>query len=265
MKTNANGIKTDIFTDMQEFYSVRFVKEDGEIWTVAKDVLIGFGFRYNTSKIRDIVSQDDIKYIRIQTKGGVQQVVFLSSNGIKDVVESLNIRDDDAKSFYKLIVNDYFKFIEQYKEDYMKNIEKDIKPSYEIEDPILRLKAYNKEIAKYQEFARLNVQLEEKVKMLEKKLLEVSDKTEIKQENFSDYVELILHRESDISIQTLAQDFDMDEEFMQKFVEDYIRENDDCFDNGLFKNTISITKIGMYKMYNELLKANYTPVVEKKY
>ena len=89
-------------TEIWNGYPIRFVEKDGEWWAVAKDVALALGYQLTTNMTRTLDKKDKGMH-KVNTLGGVQELLVVSEFGIYDAV--FGSHKKEAKEFKRWVFN----------------------------------------------------------------------------------------------------------------------------------------------------------------
>ncbi|GLC79213.1 BRO-N domain-containing protein [Lacrimispora brassicae] len=89
-------------TEIWNGYPIRFVIKDGEWWAVAKDVAVALGYQLTTNMTRTLDKKDKGMH-KVNTLGGVQELLVVSEFGIYDAV--FGSHKKEAKEFKRWVFN----------------------------------------------------------------------------------------------------------------------------------------------------------------
>ncbi|MTK08437.1 MAG: phage repressor protein [Hungatella sp.] len=89
-------------TEIWNGYQIRFVEKDGEWWAVAKDVALALGYQLTTNMTRTLDKKDKGMH-KVNTLGGVQELLVVSEFGIYDAV--FGSHKKEAKEFKRWVFN----------------------------------------------------------------------------------------------------------------------------------------------------------------
>lgn len=87
-----------------EFGEVKTISRDGEPWFVGKDVAERLGYRIPSKAISDHVDDEDKGVSKMETPGGIQQIVIINESGLYSLVLSSKL--PTAKAFRRWITSE---------------------------------------------------------------------------------------------------------------------------------------------------------------
>ena len=98
-----NENKIQIFEN-SEFGKVRTLMIDGEPWAYGKDIAVALGYAKPTDAIRKHVDEMDKGVSKMETPGGVQDVVIINESGLYSLILSSKL--PKAKEFKRWITSE---------------------------------------------------------------------------------------------------------------------------------------------------------------
>ena len=137
----------------EEFGEIRTLEINGEPYFVGKDVAEILGYAEPRSAVSKKVDEEDKGVSKIATPSGTQEMTIINESGLYSLILSSKL--PTAKKFKRWVTSEVLPSIRKTgKYSIVEN-----KPSYAIEDPIERAKAWIKE---QEEKQKIQVELQEK-------------------------------------------------------------------------------------------------------
>jgi len=259
MVQDVYSVSVKIFSDENNEFSVRFIEYEGEIWTVARDVLRGFGYDYSTTKIRNNTLEEEQKKLPIQTNGGIQEVTTLNFSGLEKIVDSLVIRDKRAKRFKTWLQDEYYPVADAsldvdgvygyVDDDVNENV---FNPSYQIENFQERYKQWKNEMKQLEDLYAENERLKKENVKLHSCSMDDS------------LMEMIVTQKEYVTTEELAKDYGFSEEEMEKLIhEKFVLKYPNYIDLEMGKISVRWSRLGRLKIYRELKKNGIVPEIEQ--